>query len=68
MTLRARVLVIVAVSYISVRESNKRQQNEDCHCDDSKHQWRHRQLAVLDEWSFRTLSKKCKQFVLLEVL
>ena len=56
MTLRARVLVIVAVSYISVRESNKRQQNEDCHCDDSKHQWRHRQLAVLDEWSFRTLS------------
>lgn len=57
-TLRAGVFVIVAVSYITVRESHKSQKDKDGHRDDSKHQWRNRQLAVLDEGSLSTLSKQ----------
>ena len=66
-TLGVGVFVIVAVSYIAVRESHKRQEDENRHRDDSKHQWRNWQLAVLDERSVSALSKQCKQFLLLEL-
>lgn len=66
-TLGVGVLVIVAVSYVSVGKSDKRQEDKDCHCNYSKHQRRNRQLVVLDEWSISGRGKKCKQFVLLGV-
>ena len=55
-TLRARILVIVAVGYISVRKDNKCKDDEHTHGDDAVSQRRDWQFAVLDEHTI-SLSK-----------
>ena len=66
-TLGVGVLVIVAVSCVSVGKSDKRQEDKNRHCNNSEHQRRNRQLAVLDKRSIGSLSKQSKQFGLLGV-
>jgi hypothetical protein len=55
-TLRARILVIVAVSYIPIGENNECEEYENAHRYDSVSQRRDWQFAVLDEHTI-SLSK-----------
>jgi hypothetical protein len=48
-TLRARILVIVAVSYISVRKDNKSKKDKHSHGDNAVSKSWNWQFAVLDE-------------------
>ena len=48
-TLRARILVIMAVSYIAIRENNERKNDKYGHRNDAVSQRRNWQFAVLDE-------------------